>query len=316
VVRSKRRFVERYAAPEAWERLTLDARHELAGEVAGLPSELEPEDEDAKRFDLLLLNLQLALMKAEPAFERLSKQVQALASGLEANANIPMIRDQLDLIQNIQTEEWWQYVTVEMLDNARKRLRLLIKLIDKKARKVIISDFEDQMGEETTFDLPGFSAPDTFEKFRAKARQFLLAHEDHIAVHKLRTNIPLTKTDLRELERILLESGTATPDDVTKAKEASQGLGLFVRSLVGMEREAAKNAMNAFLKGRTPTANQIQFLEEVVNHLTANGVMDAARLYEAPYTYIHPQGVEGVFKSPEIDELISILEEVKNRAIA
>ena len=316
VVRSKRRFVERYAAPEAWERLTLDARHELAGEVAGLPSELEPEDEDAKRFDLLLLNLQLALMKAEPAFDRLSKQVQALASGLEANANIPMIRDQLDLIQNIQTEEWWQYVTVDMLDNARKRLRLLIKLIDKKARKVIISDFEDQMGEETTFDLPGFSAPDTFEKFRAKARQFLLAHEDHIAVHKLRSNIPLTKTDLRELEHILLESGTATPDDVTKAKEASQGLGLFVRSLVGMEREAAKNAMNAFLKGRTPTANQIEFLEEVVNHLTANGVMDAARLYEAPYTYIHPQGVEGVFESPQVDELISILEEVKNRAIA
>ena len=49
-------------------------------------------------FLALLLNLQLALMKAEPAFERLSKQVQALASGLEANANIPMIRDQLDLI--------------------------------------------------------------------------------------------------------------------------------------------------------------------------------------------------------------------------
>ena len=90
----------------------------------------------------------------------------------------------------------------------------------------------------------------------------------------------------------------------------------FVRSLVGMEREAAKNAMSAFLKGRTPTANQIQFLEEIVNHLTANGVMEAARLYEAPYTYIHDQGVEGVFKGPEIDELISILEEVKNRAIA
>jgi type I restriction enzyme R subunit len=316
VVRSKRRFVERYAAPEAWERLTLDARHELAGEVAGLPSELEPEDEDAKRFDLLLLNLQLALMKAEPAFDRLSKQVQALASGLEANANIPMIRDQLDLIQNIQTEEWWQYVTVEMLDNARKRLRLLIKLIDKKARKVIISDFEDQMGEGTTFDLPGFSAPDTFEKFRAKARQFLLAHEGHLTVHKLRSNIPLTKTDLRELERILVESGIGTPEDVVRAKEASHGLGLFVRSLVGMEREAAKNAMSAFLKGRTPTANQIQFLEEIVNHLTANGVMEAARLYEAPYTYIHDQGVEGVFKGPEIDELISILEEVKNRAIA
>jgi type I restriction enzyme R subunit len=53
-----------------------------------------------------------------------------------------------------------------------------------------------------------------------------------------------------------------------------------------------------------------------VSHLTANGVMDAARLYEPPYTYIHHQGVEGVFESPQVDELLSILEEVKNRAIA
>ncbi len=113
-----------------------------------------------------------------------------------------------------------------------------------------------------------------------------------------------------------MESGTGTPEDVARAKESSHGLGLFVRSLVGMDREAAQNAMSAFLKGRTPTANQIQFLEEIVSHLTANGMMEASRLYEVPYTNIHHQGVEGVFQSPEIDELISILEEVKNRAIA
>jgi type I restriction enzyme R subunit len=53
-----------------------------------------------------------------------------------------------------------------------------------------------------------------------------------------------------------------------------------------------------------------------VKHLTANGMMEAARLYEPPYTFIHDQGVEGVFDSPQVDELISILEEVKNRAIA
>jgi type I restriction enzyme R subunit len=203
-----------------------------------------------------------------------------------------------------------------MLENVRRTLRGFITIIKTASRKVVFTDFEDEIGEGKTFDLPGFSAPDTFEKFRAKARQFLLAHESHMTVHKLRTNIPLTKIDLRELERILVESGTGTPEDVIRAKEASQGLGLFVRSLVGLDREAAKNAMSAFLKGRTPTANQIEFLEEVVKHLTANGVMDAARLYEPPYTFIHDQGVEGVFDSPQVDELISILEEVKNRAIA
>ena len=75
VVRSKRRWVEKYAKPDRWTVLTVEELRELAVEVAGLPSELEAEPEEAKRFDLLMLNLQLALLRSEPAFERLREQV-------------------------------------------------------------------------------------------------------------------------------------------------------------------------------------------------------------------------------------------------
>jgi type I restriction enzyme R subunit len=295
--------------------LTINEYVELSREVSGLPTRLEPEKEETKRFDLLLLNLELGLLRNEPYFDRLAKRLQAIAAILEEN-DVPTYRQHMPLIQALQTDEWWQYVNLRMLENVRRTLRGFITIVKTASRHVVFTDFEDEMGEEKTFDLPGFSAPDIFEKFRDKARQFLLAHENHITVHKLRTNIPLTKIDLTELERILVESGTGTPEDVARAKESSHGLGLFVRSLVGMDREAAQNAMSAFLRGRTPAANQIQFLEEIVDHLTANGMMEASRLYEAPFTYTHDRGVEGVFQSPEIDELISILEEVKNRAIA
>src|SRR5690348_4393696 len=53
VVRPHRRLVEKYAKPEAWVVLANDALTELSHEVAGLPSELDPENEEAKRFDLL-----------------------------------------------------------------------------------------------------------------------------------------------------------------------------------------------------------------------------------------------------------------------
>ena len=76
VVRPKRRLVEKYSKPEAWLKLSSEELSELSHEVAGLPSELEPEAEEAKRFDLLILNLQLALLRAEPAFERLRNQVK------------------------------------------------------------------------------------------------------------------------------------------------------------------------------------------------------------------------------------------------
>ena len=93
VVRPQRRLVEQYAeARGVGRRSTTTTASELAHEVAGLPSELEPEDEEAKRFDLLMLNLQLAVLRAEPAFERLREQVKAIAGLLEEKASIPMVQ--------------------------------------------------------------------------------------------------------------------------------------------------------------------------------------------------------------------------------
>ncbi len=316
IVRPQRRLVEKYAAAEAWTTLTREALNELSKEVAGLPSEIETDDEEAKRFDLLMLNLQLAHLLSEPGFVRLRDQVITIAGLLEEKAGIPMVQQQLPLIQGIQTDEWWQGVTVAMLDQARKNLRLLVKFIEKQQRKPIYTDFEDELGAETTFELPGFIAPNNYERFRAKARHFLKAHEDHLSIHKLRINEPLTLSDLAELDRMLTESGIGSAEDLEQAKTESSGLGLFVRSLIGLDRSAAKNALGAFLVGGTLSANQILFLEEIVNHLTEHGCMEAERLYESPYTNYSPKGVEGVFTSEQVDQLISILADVSQRAIA
>ena len=157
VVRPKRRLVEKYAEPDVWVSLSGEAFTELSNEVAGLPSELDPEAEEAKRFDLLILNLQLALLRSEPAFERLRDQVKAIAGLLEEKSAIPMVREQMPLIQDVQTDEWWQDVTTAMLETVRRRLRALVKLIEKRQRKPIYTDFEDEMGGETRVELPGFS---------------------------------------------------------------------------------------------------------------------------------------------------------------
>jgi len=101
------------------------------------------------------------------------------------------------------------------------RLRGLVKLIDKQKRKPIYTDFEDQMGDEAAVELPGFDAPDSFERFRTKARAFLKEHEDHISIHKLRMNKALTQSDLDELERMLTTSGVGGAGHVQQAKEES-----------------------------------------------------------------------------------------------
>jgi type I site-specific restriction endonuclease len=87
--------------------------------------------------------------------------------------------------------------------------------------------------------------------------------------------------------------------------EPQQGLGLFVRSLVGLERDAAKQGFADFLSGRTLTANQIEFINLIINYLTEHGAMDPDRLYESPFTDFSPLGVEGLFKPADVTELFT-----------
>ena len=315
IVRPKRLFVEHYAEKAAWESLSDADRTDLITEVAGLPSGLTDDDFDAKQFDLLLLRAELALLRSDPAFEGLRKKIVAIASLLEELRNIPMVAAELSLILELQTDEYWQDITVPMLETVRRRLRHLIKLIEYKKRSFVYSDFEDEIGAGADIEVTGVPVGTDMDRFRAKARQFLKANQSHIAILKLYRNEPLTATDLGELERIFVEAGVGRPEEMDRIR-GEGGLGLFVRSLVGLDRAAAKRAFDIFIEGRKLTAHQLEFVDMVIEHLTARGAMDPRLLYELPFTDLDPLGVAGVFGEGDVVELIQILRDVEGRAAA
>ena len=154
--------------------------------------------------------------------------MQAIASALEDQESIPAIKAQMVLIQSLTGKEWWESVTVVMLESARKKSRALVKLIEKGKRVVVYTDFADELGTDATIEFPGVSTGMNLAKFKDKARQFLRDHESHLSLQRLRRNQPLTVSDLTELERMLVEAG-GSPEVIKLATEQNHGLGIFIR---------------------------------------------------------------------------------------
>lgn len=313
IVRPQRRWVERFREAEPWSELELEQARELNEHVGDLPSTVEDSDETAKRFDLIILGLQIRRLRPEPGGERLRRQVQEIAAGLLEQTSIPVIAEQHELLEELVGDEWWVDVTIPMLERARRRIRDLVRLLERRRRAIVYTDFVDSLGEIVDVDLVGLEVGTDFERFREKARAYLRDHLDHVAVQKLRRNRPLAELDIEELERILAESGIGDASEIARA--AADGLGAFVRSLVGLDRAAATEALSGFIAKRPLGAAQLDFVQMVVDHLTENGMMAAEILYEAPFTTIAPQGPDGIFPSADVEDLIAVIERVRANAM-
>nr|WP_232279022.1 type I restriction-modification enzyme R subunit C-terminal domain-containing protein [Geotalea uraniireducens] len=315
IVRPHRRHLEKYSARDKWNSLSAEDELEVRLHLAGLPAELPQEDETAKRFDLLLLNLQLALLEKSGSFARYRDKVMEIAARLEGKGTIPMVAQQMELILELQTEGYWAGITLPMLEEVRVRLRQLIKFLDKGEARIVYTDFEDSIGDHTPIFVPGYSSAEDMRQYRLKVERFIRDHAGHITINKLRMNRHITRQDLEELERLLFTAEeVGSRERFEKVFGHQQSLGAFIRSLVGLDREAATEAFGEFLHGTTYSATQIRFIDQIIAYLTQNGTMDPGLLYEPPFTDIHDEGLDGVFGDEGATKIIHLLEEITLKA--
>ncbi|MEU7909283.1 type I restriction-modification enzyme R subunit C-terminal domain-containing protein [Actinoplanes sp. NPDC049118] len=319
LVRPHRRHVEYYGDLSHWDRVTPERHREVVEHLAALPSGFRGEDDDgeeAKRFDLLVLRLQLAVVGAEPGFDALRDQAREIAGALLDQTTIPAVAAQQRLLDELAGERWWADVTLPMLETMRRRVRGLVRLIEKNRRAVVYTDFEDQLGELGEVDLPGSVVGTDQSRFQAKVRIYLRSHENNLAVQKLRRNKQITALDLRTLEEVFVASGFGTEKDIAAAAAEHQGLGLFLRSLTGLDREAAGAALDAFQAGGDHTASQLHFLNLLTDVIVKRGIVDAADLYEPPFTSVAAGGPGDIFPDADVVQLINVLDGVRANAVA
>lgn len=314
VVRPHRQHIEKFSKRSAWKWVDLDDQHILRAKLSDLPTKHTDGDIDAKRFDLLVLRAQLALLKDSIAIETYRHKIVNIVSALES-VDVPMVKKEMELILEVQTDEYWNNITPQILEIARRKLRALARLVDKVARKRVYSDFEDVMGQAAEIEIMHMELGFDKQRFTAKARHFLMAHKDHIAINKIHTQAALTLTDIEQLEVLLISEKLYDPDAATLIDEAG-GLESFVRSLIGLDRSAVRKAFAGFIRETQLNANQIEFVDMMIDALSKNGRINPARLYEQPFTRLNNQGLSGVFDSEESAEIIEIIRGLNPSAAA
>jgi len=214
----------------------------------------------------------------------------------------------------MQEREFWEGIDVNAVEDLRLRLRGLVPLLDKSERRIIHTDFEDEVvaiRDGDLIELPSM----TSAEYEKKVLEYLRSHEDHLVIHRLRSGEALTETDLKGLEQALIEIGKEDGEELLThllTRTDAPSLAFFVRKMVGMDREAAQAAFSAFLNDRSLTPAQIRFVEMVIDQLTSRGVMKAAALYEPPFTSLDGRGPDALFegKADVIDGIFQTLRTV------
>ena len=278
-VKQHMKYVEIYSAEENYQSLTYEDTLLIREEVAPL---ILPEGDEvtAVRFDALLYGIELAYLlgrKYTKARGDLLKKVQGIASV----ANIPEIQAQSELLDKIVHSDYIETAGINEFENVREKLRDLVKYIPDKHAKIYTTNLEDDLlaMEWHESELEN----DDLKNYKAKAEYYIRQHQDTLAIAKLKTNRPLTETDVESLQQILW-SEVGTKHDYEQ-EVGNKPLGEFVREIVGLDMNAAKEAFAEYLMDAELDSRQIYFVNQIVEYIVHNGMMkDMSVLQETPFT--------------------------------
>ena len=143
--------------------------------------------------------------------------------------------------------------------------------------------------------------------------QYLLPNT--LAIHKIHTNVPVTPTDLAELERILAEQNLYGDAEADHIKTAG-GLPQFVKTLVGLDKAAASKAFAGFIRDNELNSDQIEFVDMIINALSINGIVSPSQLYEQPFTLLNDRGLSGLFDVETSATIVSLIKELNQELAA
>lgn len=277
-VRQHLKYVELYSEPSGYHALTYEDTLLVREEVAPL---IQPDGDEvnAVRFDALMYGIELAYLVGKK-YSKARTDLNRKVAGIAGMSNIPEIQAQSDLINKILHTDYVETAGINEFEEIREKLRDLMKYVSSEKVKYT-TNFADELlsMEWKESELEN----DELKNYKAKAEHYIRQHQDNPAIAKLKTNQPLTQADIEALEETLWHE-VGTKQDYEQ-EFGAKPLGEFVREIVGLDMNAAKEAFSEYLTGTNLDSRQIYFVNQIVEYIVRNGMMkDFSVLQEPPFT--------------------------------
>lgn len=308
-VRQHLKYVDLYSVESNYQGLTYEdtllVREELSPLI--LP---DGDEVSAVRFDALMYGIELAYL-AGKKYSRAKTDLMKRVTGIASVANIPEIQAKSEFIQQILHTDYVERAGIDEFEHIRIELRDLMKYIPKSKLRYD-TDFTDDILDVQWHDSE--LENDELKNYKAKAEFYVRQHQDNIVIAKLKTNKPLTETDVKTLESILW-SEVGTKEEYEQ-EYGEKPLGEFVRSIVGLDMNAAKEAFSQYLDEANLDSRQIYFVNQIVEYIVHNGLMkDLSVLQDSPFT--DRGSIVDIFSDLTVwNSIRKIIEQINANAVA
>lgn len=278
MVKNKIHYIELYSKEKTWVYISTIDLMDIKENLIPLFTSID-DNEDAKRFDNLMYQLQVKRIRQDKT-NRCENLIVDTVGELEKLGTVPQIREKQDLILKVAETDYIKEADFWDIEEVRTELRNLIQFIDPYNRPPVYIDIEDTLNDIDE-GCVYVSTGNNFTNYRRKVEKFLTGNLENVIVWKIRHNIRLTEQDKENLENILFE-------ELGNNKEYAETFGdtniiKAVRNIVGLDKNVVSDIFYKYINDNRLNMKQIQFVKLLIDYVIKNGTIDMQKLTEQPF---------------------------------
>lgn len=276
-------IVDKFRKEESWVCLSEIDALDLKDQVAPIIIR-SATDNSALRFDILILNIQLAKILPDHQAGKSMVRVTEIAKSLQSKASIQQVREKINIVNEVANPDFWKSAKLDKLEKVRIEMRDLVQFIKGDKKRNFTINVPDIIEYK---DAPKHTMPTL--TYKERVIDFISKNRHHPVLEKIRSLQQLTQDDILALEQICWKELGSKEEYQAYVRRGGlicgDSVAAFIRSIIKVDRAKALELYSKFLNNSPLNPDQEEYVKCVLDYVCSNGDILPATLYkEEPFS--------------------------------